>query len=117
MENPFVTMVGHLTGRLLLAREPYSLDPEAVIEAAARLGVCIELNSNPYRLDMDWRNWRRARQLGVPCCINPDAHAAIQLGFVDFGVIAAQKGWLSAQDVWNTRPVKEFESLLKDFFK
>jgi DNA polymerase (family 10) len=113
MQHPRVTMIGHLTGRLLLQREPYALDVDAVIAAAAENGIAIELNANPYRLDMDWRNWIRTKGLGVGCCINPDAHSVAQLAFTEMGVKIARKGWLTAQDVWNTRTLREIDSLLR----
>ena len=74
IENPFTTMVGHPTGRLLLARDPYPLDMDAVLQAAARRGVLIELNANPHRLDLDWRLMKKAKELGLKVVINPDAH-------------------------------------------
>ena len=74
LENPLVTMLGHVSGRLLLARQAYAVNIPAVIEAAAATGTIIELNANPYRLDLDWRWWRLAKEKGVRCAINPDAH-------------------------------------------
>ena len=71
ISNPNVTMLGHLTGRLLLKREPYEVDIAAVIDAAADTGTVIELNASVWRLDMDWRWWKRARDKGVLCSINP----------------------------------------------
>ena len=103
MENPHVDIIGHLTGRLLLKREAYAVDHEAVIEAAARTGTVIELNANPWRLDMDWRYWRKARDRGLLCSINPDAHSTRGLQHLRFGVEVARKGWLRKQDVLNTR--------------
>ena len=76
ISNPHVTMLGHLTGRRLLHRESYAVDIPAVIEAAAATGTWIEINANPNRLDMDWRWWPLAREKGVRCVINPDAHSA-----------------------------------------
>ncbi len=106
MENPRVDMIGHLTGRLLLRREPYAVDHGTIIAAAARTGTVIELNAHAWRLDMDWRHWRQARDLGVLCAINPDAHSVQGLQHLRFGVDAARKGWLGKQDVLNTRPLK-----------
>src|SRR6058998_4127034 len=74
MENPFVTMLAHPTGRLLLKREPYKIDVPKILDAAARIGTWIELNAAPKRLDLDWRWWPMAKQKGVKCVINPDAH-------------------------------------------
>ena len=112
MENPHVTCLGHPTGRLLLEREPYPLNLPKVLEAAAATGTWIELNCNPWRLDLDWRWWHRARDLGVPCCINPDAHKTEHLRFLDLGVTIARKGWLRAQDVVNTRTLTQLKKLL-----
>jgi DNA polymerase (family 10) len=112
MQNPYVTMLGHLTGRLLLSREGYQVDHAAVIEAAAATGTIIELNANPRRLDMDWRWWPLAKEKGVKCAINPDAHHATQLQFLHFGIGTARKGWLTRQDVINTLPLGKIEAVL-----
>ena len=112
IENPHVTMLGHLTGRLLLSREPYQVDVPAIIEAATATGTIIELNANPRRLDMDWRWWHLAKDKGVKCAINPDAHSTDGLRDLYFGICAARKGWLSRSDVINTRPLNSVVSLL-----
>jgi DNA polymerase (family 10) len=114
IEHPSTTMVGHLTGRILLRREGYAIDAARVIDAAAANGVVIELNANPHRLDMDWRHWRRAADKGVLTSINPDAHDAAHLGFVEAGVRVARKGWLTAEQVLNTWPLDKVEAFLKD---
>jgi DNA polymerase (family X) len=113
MESPYVTMVAHLTGRLLLTREPYQVDIPAVIEAAARTGTILELNSNPRRLDMDWRWWPMAREKGVRCAINPDAHTAETIQYLYFGVGVGRKGWLTREDVVNTLPLGQIEKVLR----
>ena len=113
ISNPHVTMLGHLTGRLLLTREAYALDIPAVIEAAAQNGTIIELNANPRRLDMDWRWWPLAKEKGVRCSINPDAHHVSQLQYLWNGVGIARKGWLTAADVVNTLPLGKIEPLLQ----
>jgi len=105
ISNPYVTMLGHLTGRLLLTREPYQVNVPAVIEAAAETGTIIELNANPRRLDMDWRWWHLAKEKGVKCSINPDAHSTAGLQDLVFGIGAARKGWLTKADVINTLPL------------
>ena len=110
IENPNVTMIGHLSGRLLLKREPYALNVPKVIDAAAANDTIIELNANPWRLDMDWRWWKRARDKGVLCSINPDAHHPRQFQNLAFGVRLARKGWLRRQDVLNTRSLEEVQS-------
>lgn len=107
IEHSCTTMLGHVSGRLLLAREPAKLDHAKVIDAAAANGVVIELNANPRRLDMDWRWWRRATEKGVLCAINPDAHSTWQLEFTKAGVRVARKGWLEAHQVLNTRSLGE----------
>ncbi|MBV8901808.1 MAG: DNA polymerase/3'-5' exonuclease PolX, partial [Verrucomicrobia bacterium] len=95
LENPYVTMLGHPTGRLLLSREPYQVDLAEVIRAAAATRTIIELNANPRRLDMDWRFWKLAKEQGVKCAINPDAHSTQGLQDLWFGILSARKGWLT----------------------
>ena len=101
-ENPFVNILGHLTGRLLLEREPYPVNVTAVIDACAETGTWIELNSNPRRFDLDWRYWPYAKSKGVKCVINPDSHRNEHAGFMRLGVGIARKGWLEKPDVINT---------------
>jgi DNA polymerase (family X) len=112
ISNPYVTMMGHLTGRLLLTREGYAVDVPAVIEAAAATGTWIELNANPSRLDMDWHWWPLAKEKGVRCVINPDAHSTSGLQQLWFGVAAARKGWLTRDDVMNCLPLGRIEEAL-----
>jgi DNA polymerase (family 10) len=112
ISSPYITMLGHLTGRLLLSREGYAVDVPAVIEAAAATGTWIELNANPQRLDMDWRWWRLAKEKGVRCVINPDAHNTGGLQQLWFGVAAARKGWLTREDVVNCLPLGKIEGAL-----
>ena len=113
MENPFITILGHLTGRLLLKRDPYLVDIPAVLEAAAATGTWIELNAAPKRLDLDWRWWPLAKQKGVKCVINPDAHRTERLQDLWFGVGIARKGWLTKSDVMNCLPLGKIESALQ----
>jgi DNA polymerase (family 10) len=113
MENEHVTMLGHLTGRLLLKREPYAVNHAMVIDCAAETRTIIELNCSPMRLDMDWRWWKRARDKGVLCSINPDAHSTMGLHHLGLGVRLARKGWLRREDVFNTRPVADVAAFLK----
>ncbi len=112
IENPYVTMLGHLTGRLLLQRQAYKVDVAAVIDAAAATGTIIELNASAWRLDMDWRWWRMAKEKGVKCSINPDAHSTRGLQDVVFGIKAARKGWLTRADIINCMPLAEVKSAL-----
>jgi DNA polymerase (family 10) len=110
-ENPFVHTLGHLTGRLLLEREPYKVNQPAVIDACAETGTWIELNASPMRFDMDWRLWSYAKSKGVKCVINCDAHRQEHAGFLRLGAGIARKGWLTKADVVNTLPLK---SLMKE---
>lgn len=112
LEQPHVTMLGHLTGRLLLEREGYEVDAEKVIDAAIANGVVIELNASPMRLDMDWRLWRKAAERGLLASINPDAHSTAQLAHYKVGVGAARKGWLTREHVLNTRPLAAMKKWL-----
>jgi DNA polymerase (family X) len=113
MENEHVTMLGHLTGRLLLKRDGYAVNHSMIIDCAAETRTIIELNCNPQRLDMDWRWWKRARDKGVLCSINPDAHSTQGLHHLGIGVRVARKGWLRKQDVLNTRSVTDVEGFFK----
>lgn len=113
MENEHVTMLGHVTGRLLLKREPYLVNHAMIIDCAAETRTIIELNCSPQRLDMDWRWWKRARDKGVLCSINPDAHSTMGLHHLGLGIRLARKGWLRKQDVFNTRPLADVEAFLK----
>ena len=106
------TMRGHPTGRQLLGREGYPVDLDAVIAAAAAAGTMIEINANPHRLDLDDRHCRRAKEQGVLIVINPDAHSTGGLDDLDYGVGVARRGWLSASDVFNTRPLKAITQAL-----
>jgi DNA polymerase (family 10) len=108
LDNPAVTILGHLTGRLLLSRDPYPLDFERLFAKAAARGVAIEINADPQRLDLDWRLVRQARAAGVTISIGADAHSRAGLQNVDRGVLMARKAWLGPEDVLNARGVDEF---------
>ncbi len=103
--NPYVHILGHLTGRLLLQREPYKVNQRAIIDACAAAGTWIELNANPSRFDLDWRLWPYAKSRGVKCVINCDAHRNEHAGFLRLGAGIARKGWLEKSDVINTLPL------------
>ena len=107
ISNPYVDIIGHPTGRILLGREGYALDMEAVIDAAAAHGVCIEINAHPSRLDLDWRFLHRARDKGIKIPIDPDAHALAGLDDMRYGIGIARKGWLRTSDVLNTMTLDE----------
>lgn len=106
-------ILGHISGRLLLAREPYSFDADAVFEAAAKHRVAIEINANPHRLDLDWRFLQQAKAAGVKFSINPDAHSLNGLSDTFFGVGIARKGWLTKEDVINTKSLAEINEYWK----
>jgi DNA polymerase (family X) len=114
IENRYVTILGHPTGRLLLSREPYQVDLGEIINAAAATGTVIELNANPRRLDMDWRYWKLAKERGVRCAINPDAHSVQSLQDLWFGIEIARKGWLTREDVINCLRLSDVKGFLKE---
>jgi DNA polymerase (family 10) len=112
VRHPAVTMLGHATGRLLLRRDAYPVDLEAVLRAAAESGTMIEINAHPQRLDLDWVHCKRAKALGVKLVINPDAHSAGDVGLYPYGVDVARRGWLSKDDVFNTKTASEVAKAL-----
>ena len=113
VENPRVHCLGHPSGRLLLRRDPYDFDVEAVAEAAARAGTMIEINGNPNRRDLSEHNARLAAQAGVLICLNTDAHQTGTLANMRYAVATARRAWLGPQQIANTRPWSEFQKLLK----
>lgn len=113
LDNPFVTFLGHLTGRLLLSRDGYTIDFDRVFEKAAARGVMIEINGNPNRLDLDWRHVRRALDHGVGFSINPDAHSIHEYAALVSGTWVARKGGLTAKQIFNTQPVEKVDEYLK----
>lgn len=112
IENPHPTMLGHLTGRVLLRREGYRVNIGKVIDAAIAHQVVIEANASPWRLDLDWRHWRKAAERGLLCAINPDAHDTEGLSHVRAGVNAARKGWLTRDNILNTRSLADIQRWL-----
>lgn len=113
LDNPFVTFLGHLTGRLLLSREGYTMDFDRVFDKAAERGVMIEINGNPRRLDIDWRLAGRAFDRGVRFSIHPDAHSISEYGALRSGIWAARKAGLAPRDIFNTKPVEEVAEYLR----
>ena len=113
ISNPYTRILGHISGRLLLAREPYFFDNDAVFAAAAKHKVAIEINANPHRLDLDWRFIQRAKAAGVKFAINPDAHSINGLSDTYFGLGVARKGWLTKEDVINTKSLDEIREYWK----
>ena len=114
LENPYCTMLGHPTGRLLLARDGFKINIHKIIDRAAKLGKIVELNSNPHRLDLDWRVLRYAKEKSVPVAINPDAHSIAGIDHLRYGVNIARKAGLTKSDVFNTMPVKKMEKALAE---
>src|SRR6266508_2016422 len=106
MENPYVTTLNHPHGRLLENREPIDVDMQAVVEAAARLGVALELNSQPHRMDLDGDWTRRAIDAGARLMINTDSHTTTQLGYMRYGVAMARRGWAERRHVLNALPLE-----------
>lgn len=113
LDDPHVTMLGHATGRLLLTRDGYQIDIDAVIERAAAVGASIEINADPHRLDLSWQHWPRAVELGVPAAINPDAHSAAALENVFWGVDVARKAGLDPERVINAWPIEDVREFLQ----
>ena len=111
--NPHTTILGHPTGRLLLSRRGYPIDHQAIIDACATHGVSIELNANPYRLDLDWSWISYALEKGVKISINPDAHSVAGIDDIRYGVIAAQKGGLTKAMCLNALGVEAFAAACK----
>lgn len=107
LAHPRLTILGHSTGRLLLRREGYKIDLDEVLKAAAKHGKMIEINAQPSRLDLDWVYVKRAKAMGIPIVINPDAHSPGELEYFRFGVDVARRGWLGKDDVFNTRGLKD----------
>jgi DNA polymerase (family X) len=112
VRHPLVTMLGHSTGRLLLKRDGYQVDLDAVLHAAAEAGTMVEINAQPSRLDLDWIHCKRAKALGVTLVINPDAHSTEELELFTYGVDVARRGWLEKSDIFNTRTVTQVEKAL-----
>jgi DNA polymerase (family 10) len=113
IENPNVSIIGHPTGRILLRRDAYAYDMNAVLEAAARNKVAMELNAYPDRLDLSDRHLRMAKQHGVKVVINTDSHHTTHMEKIRYGVLQARRAWLTCEDVLNTLPVDKFARAMK----
>jgi DNA polymerase (family 10) len=112
LKNPYLTVLGHMTGRLLLGRSGYELNIDEVIKTAARNKKVIEINANPHRLDMDWRYLRKAKSAGVKFMIGPDAHSISGLDDFKYGIFIARKGWLTKEDIINSMNIAEVSAFL-----
>ncbi len=113
VRHPLVSMLGHATGRLLLRREGYRVNLDRVLQAASEAGTMIEINAQPTRLELDWHYCKRAKSLGIPLVINPDAHSVGELNYYVYGVDVARRGWLEADDVFNTRSLQEVQKAFR----
>ena len=114
MQNPYVRILGHATGRLLGKRDPYQVDMEAVIRTAAATGTALEINSSPDRLDINGHYARIAKEAGVLVAINTDAHSQLELANVSLGISMARRGWLTSENVVNSRSAAEVISLFTE---
>jgi DNA polymerase (family 10) len=112
VRNPFVTVRGHMTGRQLLRRPGYEVDVEKILAACAKHGVAVEINANPWRLDLDWRWYQRGSELGCMFSINPDAHSTAEIDLVRWGVSIARKGGIPPGRVLNCLGLKAFTKWL-----
>ena len=113
MQNRFASILAHPTGRLLLARDPYAVNIQELIDAASEHNIDLEINSSPFRLDLDWQHCKYARDKGVKMFINPDAHSLEGFAEYRFGVNVARKGWLEKKDVANTMGTDRMSDYLK----
>ena len=113
VENPFTTILGHMTGRQLLRRPGYDIDIEEVLRACAANDVAVEINANPWRLDLDWRWHARALQLGCTMSINPDAHSTGELDLTRWGVVMARKGGVPPDRVLNCLSLAKLKAHLR----
>lgn len=114
LQHPATTMLGHPTGRLLLRRDAYKVDLDEVLRVAVQNHKWIEINANPYRLDLDWQYVKKAKELGIPIVINPDAHSPEELSYIDYGIHVARRGWLEPTNVWNTKSLEEITKILAE---
>ena len=113
MHNPHVDIIGHPTGRLYPDREPSDLDMDAVLAAAVKTGVAMEINAHPSRLDLDDVHARRAIEMGIKLSINTDAHSDLDMDLMHFGVSSARRAWVEAESVINTWSVQKLWEWLK----
>jgi DNA polymerase (family 10) len=113
MHNDYVNIISHPTGRILKKREAVALDLPIIFETAAKLGILLEINGFPGRLDRSDTNCMKAREHGVRFALGSDAHSADNLRFMEFGVATARRGWLEAKDIVNTLPARDLRTVLR----
>ncbi len=113
VENPNISLLGHPTGRMLLRRDAYAFDIDAVLKEAAKNRVAMELNAYPDRLDLSDRHLRLAKQHGVKIVINTDSHHTSHMDKIRFGILQARRAWLTKDDVLNTLPLPRFAKAMK----
>ena len=113
VRNRFTTVLGHMTGRLILQRDGYAVRQKEVIDACAEAGTIIEINANPHRLDVDWRLVHHALEKGCTLCLSPDAHGIDGLDDLRYGIGMARKGWVTADRLANTWSAKQFLDFAK----
>ena len=113
MENPNVDIISHLTGRILNQRDEYEFDFDKILSVAKKTGTILEINANPYRLDLNDKNIRRAKKAGVKMIINSDAHHKEQMSQMEYGVFQARRGWAEKSDIINAWPVEKLLNMLK----
>ena len=113
MKNPNVDIISHPTGRILKQRDEYQIDFDKILKIAKETGTILEINANPYRLDLNGQNIHRAKEMGVKMIINADAHHIDQMRFIEFGIAQARRGWITKNDIINTRPWQEMLKLFK----
>ncbi|MEO0100662.1 MAG: DNA polymerase/3'-5' exonuclease PolX, partial [candidate division WOR-3 bacterium] len=114
IENPYVAIIAHPSGRLISRREGYDVDLEKVLEWAKKYNKVLELNAYPDRLDLDDLHLRKAKDMGIKICINTDAHGSMDMYWMRFGIGIARRGWLEEEDVINTYPYQRLIKFLKD---
>jgi DNA polymerase (family 10) len=108
INNPHVDLIGHPRGQLIPDREPADLDMDQVFAAAKKSGIALEINANPHRLDLEAQYARRATEMGIPLCIDTDAHRGPEMDLMSYGITTARRGWVQANGVINTWPVERF---------
>lgn len=113
MENPYVTLIGHPTGRILNLRDPYNINLKEILKTARDTNTFLEINAYFERLDLNDINSRIAKEYGVKLCLGTDAHNSLQLKYIRFGIAQARRGWISKEDIINTLPLKEFQKAIK----